>query len=183
MFTQILIAALVSVFGSMSISELSYAREVVHFTGKYESSKYHFSIYIPSGLVGLGAAPGAPNHGFAISFGEDEFDYISVFAGYDVAEIEESQAADLKHSAPPGFEVLETRQQRRQLSALNAVKSWQRLRRQSDGKVYISLGIGAKREVDGEKISYSLNLYSPEKLYKERIKIFETIVTTFHLLP
>jgi hypothetical protein len=38
--------------------------------GRYANVDYGFSVDIPAGVVGEGAAPPNPNHGFAIEFGE-----------------------------------------------------------------------------------------------------------------
>ncbi len=52
-----------------------------HYTGLYVNPDYGFSITIPSGYVGLGAAENAPNHGFSVKVADNTI--ISVSASYD----------------------------------------------------------------------------------------------------
>jgi hypothetical protein len=71
------------IFSYLAICALLVNAETsaAHYTGVYVNPDYGFSITIPSGYVGLGAAENAPNHGFLIRIADNTV--ISVSASYD----------------------------------------------------------------------------------------------------
>jgi hypothetical protein len=157
----------------------------VEYHRKYVNVDYYFSVQIPQGLVGLGAIDNAPNHGFILEFpGNVDFsDCISVFAEYDVMEFEKQDAETTEKYEPEGFHVLEKTTSPIRLGGFKAEKRWQRLQRKSDGAQWIWIDVWLKRGVKGDGIIYSLLLRTPESSFKERKKIFDSLMASFHLLP
>ena len=105
---------------------------------------------IPKGLVGLGAAKNAPNHGFTLAFAENHdecLDCIFVNADCDVYEFVEQDPDELNGYEPPEFHVLERKRTKTKLDGIAADKSWERMKRESDGALYVEIGIGLERGV------------------------------------
>jgi hypothetical protein len=156
----------------------------VRYTGNYTNRDYQFSVLIPVQLVGLGDPPPAPNHGFQIRFSQDDNDWLSVVAGYDVTRPPSSKVAGgTKPYEPTGFRVLEVNQQKTILGGLNAIRILRKLRRRSDGFVYYMVTVDANRKPPNDtRIEYTITLRCPERDYNERSKILNSIMDSFRIL-
>ena len=181
--TNVLIRALTAhLLLNLVASQTPDISGLVRYTGNYENVSYQFSVRIPAGFVGLGAIPGGPNHGFRIYFSSDGSDWINAVADYDVLDLSKA-TPDYQNSAPAGFEVLETREQKSTLGGLVGRRIWQKIKRKDDGLIFITESVGAAREIRGETIAYSLGLQTPERNYQQRANMFNEMVKSFRLLP
>jgi hypothetical protein len=59
-----------TVYKCEKITNARIGQAGVTYTGTINNSDYRFKVNIPKGLIGLGAAPGAPFHGFTIFIDE-----------------------------------------------------------------------------------------------------------------
>lgn len=144
---------------------------LMEYQGNYVNGDYRFSVRIPSGLVGLGAAEYAPNHGFRIDF-IDSSDYLLVDGSFDVLEFDDPPI-------PEGYTALETRRANIKLAGVDAVRLWRRMKRQNTEELYISIDVRTKRNI--RSVRYSITLQTPEKYYKERAKVLDSLLATFRV--
>ena len=163
----------------LGVGQPLVSQEGSHYTKSYANTEYGFSVRIPPPLVGLGEQVPDANRGFRIHFSDDEFDRLSVMASI-MTETSASSGADSDRHPLTGFEALDTQNRKTELGGLEATRIFQRLRRQTDGALFMMVTIVAKRQ--DRSIEYTLTLQAPQKHYVERAKVLDAVVDSFRLL-
>ena len=148
------------------------ALKAAQYTGSYVNSDYGFSVKIPDHLTGVGAAEGAPNHGFVVTLPGGGS--LSVNAIYDVVEPESGSSEQRIHARD--------NQGGTTLGGLPA--ELERTRRRVGGRWIITKSIHAVRRVDaGSPIDYAITLEATEGELSAAERAFKRMVESFRLLP
>ena len=144
-----------------------------NYRGNYVNPDWGFAVRIPSGMVGIGAADPAPNHGFRLDF-SDPLDYILVDASF-------TSSGDEPFFLPEGFKELETQKTKAKLAGLDATRTVRKLKRESNGFSYIWMELWTKHEYSSLTV-YSITLQTPEKYLKERKILFNSLAASFRFM-
>jgi hypothetical protein len=132
------------------------------YRGLYSNVDYGFSVEIPKGLVGVGAALHAPNHGFVITLHPQSL--VSVDASYEVQD------------APHVFVHYNAR-----LGALKAEKrSWTT---RENEKVPVHQSITARGFDRGSPIVYTIAADAVPEYQQDAYNAFEALVRSFRTFP
>ena len=177
--------------------EQAAEEENAEFVGRYENYVYGYSVEIPAGMVGLGAPPPAPQHGFGIDLDDPrstawirgtEFpkSYIYVDGSYNSMEYERLEDAVNSHLSflrEKGREVYEQVPRESRLGELPAVRVITQY--EQDGVDMVSDKIIAFRAgEDGEvSVVYTLGLSTPDAKYERDRPVLEEMRASWRLQP
>ena len=100
----------------------------------------------------------------------------------DTALVDE-RPPDNNTSEPKDFQILKTEITQIKLGGLDATQRRKSMKRRSDGMVYIGIWIGIEKNIRGDIVDYSLILQTPEKYFAQRLKVFDSLKTSFRFLP
>ncbi len=162
---------------SLPRSQARLTNDAVLYHGTYVNVNYGFSILIPEGLEGEGAASGAPNHGFVVHFSKDPNDTLAVDAYYEAAEMTGEA------SGPVGNESAVLRRMRVNIGGLDGNYRLARLKNPRPSETTLRLTISATRKTGDVPIFYNFSLTTRESLFTQREKVLGETLKTFKLLP
>ena len=149
------------------------ANSTATYRGQYVNQEYGFEVTIPPDYTGLGAAEGAPNHGFVIKL--DGASSVVVDAMYDT----------IVDSSGRGFD-----QQMRQSNGppkatLDGLKAWvtTKLIKGGNRTTYYK-GIVARRSSnEGEAIIYTISESADAQNRASTDRLYKHIVSSFRVIP
>lgn len=164
------------------------------FEGRYENYVYGYSVEIPAGMVGLGAPPPAPQHGFGIDLDHPrstawihspEFpkSYVYVDGSYNSLEwerlLDDAVNSNLNFLREKGRNVRMRVQEETRLGALPAVRAVTDY--EQDGVEMVSDQVVAFGE--GASIVYTLGLSTPRSRYGRDKPVLEALMKGWCLQP
>jgi hypothetical protein len=171
------------------------AEDAVFGTGRYRNYVYGYSVEIPAGMVGLGSAPPAPQHGFGIDLDNPrstawirgpEFpkSYVYVDGSDDspgYARLDDAVNAHLSLLREKGRDVRVRVREERLLGGLPAVRVVAHF--EQEGVEMVSDKMVAFRREEGGQTSavYTLGLSTPRSKYERDRPVLEALLKSWCL--
>lgn len=167
------------------------------FKGRYENYVYGYSVEIPDGMVGLGAPPPAPQHGFGIDLDDPrstgwirgpEFpkSYVYVDGSYNSLEWERLDDAVNSHLSfvrEKGHDVRVQVRQETRLGGLPAVRVMAYYEQDGLGMVSDAVVAFGTDEDGGASVVYTLSLSTPRWKYERDRPVLEALMKGWCLQP
>ena len=166
------------------------------FEGRYENYVYGYSIDIPTGMVGLGSTPPAPQHGFGIDLDNPrstawirgtEFpkSYVYVDGSYNSMEYKrlyDVAEAHLRYLRENGRDVRLWERKTTRLGGLTATRF---VARYEEGSVEMVSDevIAFRREGSEATVVYKLSLSTPLAKYERDRLVLEALMKSWCLQP
>lgn len=150
-----------------------------NYRGRYVNEVYGYSVEIPEGLVGVGAAPPAPNHGVSIVLSEEPEARIWIDGSYNSlfwSTLDEAAAAHVETAKRQASEVEVIGRSPTRLHNLTGTRIT--LRRKG-GAVIEDIVLALRKTKDEVGIVYSLSLSTPESRYTQDKEVFDRVVQSW----
>lgn len=178
---------------SISNTVKTEAEDAVFDTGRYENSVYGYSVEIPDGMIGLGATPPAPQHGFGIDLDNPrstawirgrEFpkSYVNVDGSYNSLEwerLDDAVNSNLKFLREKGKNV---RVQSRTATRLGGLDALRVIALYEEGGVEM---VSDETVAFGDEawVVYRLSLSTPRSKYLRDMPVLEALQQSWCLQP
>lgn len=154
------------------------------FRGSYANRQYGYSVTIPEGLVGTGAADPAPDHGVGITLSERPKAHIwtsAYYTGDPEASVDKEVDNFIEHTRKNDASWLEVlSREPARLGDLPAVRAVLRYQARDTGEVMINDTVTALRGEDEtgvpDGITYAVGLSTPEARYPQDKAVYERVV-------
>jgi len=148
----------------------------------YGNAQYGYAVRLPVGLVGYGAPPPAPNHGFGIVLSWTPRAYLYVDGSYEVADddtLDKQETLQREFTRKDAHRVLSTQSTKAQLGPLPALRLIARYECKGLRGLYITDEVVALS--DDLSVVYKVSLLTTVKRYRKDKAVFEEIVRSFEL--
>ncbi|HEX7317397.1 MAG TPA: hypothetical protein VF297_26090 [Pyrinomonadaceae bacterium] len=173
------------------------AERAVFDKGVYENYVYGYSVRIPDGMIGLGSAPPAPQHGFGIALDyprstnwthEDEFpkSYVYVDGSYNSLEwkrLDEVVNAHLEYLREDSADVHVQSRTRTRLGSLRAARLVAHYEEGVEEMVSDQVFAFRVEEDGARSVVYTLGLTTPRLKYERDRAVLEELMRNWRLQP
>lgn len=165
----------------------SYEKEDTVYKGRYLNQEYLFSFTIPVGLICVGDAPPAPNHGCRIDLSKAPSSYIWAIGNYNVLDRlypAEELMLRMGSIVTTGMDILILKRNNISLGSLQGERLAVSFRKINSNKSIdrtVEDTVVAFRTIEGhgDNVIYVMGLVTTESRYESDSKIFEVITKSW----